>query len=89
MATYIGQQFDWQTGRYYGPEGHNITALVFEQDNQYNWVYFNDHTRGIDGVVTIEGDVTESSILAAYDRGGYQSRFEYKELIDLVMSTLQ
>lgn len=73
------QEFTFNTGRYYGPEGQIIEVKVLSTKDSdvlpgipVHRVQFVDQTRHIRGVVEIVGEVTQRSVMAEYDAGRYQ-----------------
>lgn len=64
----------FNTGRLYQRDGQWIgyaKLASLAPDFRTHLVAFCDHSRMVDGVVTIRGDVTDESVLRAYDAGGY------------------
>jgi len=64
----------FNTGRLYQRDGQWIgyaRLASLAPDFRTHLVAFCDHSRMVDGVVTIRGDVTDDSVLRAYDAGGY------------------
>jgi hypothetical protein len=57
----------FNTGRKYSAKGQRIAAAVVD-----GRTYFVDADRCIDGVFTAPVALTESKVLAAYDRGAFQ-----------------
>ena len=74
----------FNTGRGYSSEGQIITAVLVSTapcplfGTPLHAVDFHDITRGIRGRVTV-CDFTEASVLAAYDRGGYDPAHDYDD----------
>jgi len=75
---------DFQTGRWYGPTGQRITAMILDTEHceamkmPFHRVAFIDHTRGLAGIIGTY-DFTPESILRAYDQGGYDRLSSYSE----------
>ena len=74
----MSDTIEFNTGRYYAPEGQIIQAEIIESEGDTHQVRFTDRTRRVYGVVTIEGGLTQGKIMAQYDAGNYRgiSSFE-------------
>lgn len=83
-----GETVEFNTGRYYAPEGQIIEATWIDtkSDGNIAVVAFNDKTRRIMGIVEVPvvGDVISATdVMDRYDAGGYEipTRSEYSSLI--------
>lgn len=84
-----GETVEFNTGRYYAPEGQIIEATWIDTKSNGNIavVAFNDKTRRIMGIVEVPvvGDVISATdVMDRYDAGGYEipTRSEYSSLIN-------
>lgn len=60
-------RIEFNTGRYYSPEGQLIKAILID-----NKIYFKDMSRQVEGVLFGRFEtVTPFIVLANYDRGYY------------------
>ena len=73
------QEFTFNTGRYYAPEGQVIEVTVLSTKDSdilpgipEHRVQFVDQTRHIRGVVEIIGEVNQRSVMAEYNAGRYE-----------------
>lgn len=72
------ETFTFNTGRPYTAQGQIIRAAQLENGR----IIFADMSRGIDGILPEGTELSQSSIMRAYDAGCYQWAREANQLRD-------
>jgi hypothetical protein len=70
----------FNTNRPYTPKGQTIHCLNLgiDKDELLETVFFKDISRGVEGIVHVF-EFKEDSIVSAYDKGGYGSKYDLNE----------